>query len=302
MNFLKSSYKRQEKEFKSKIKKNSLKKAFDDFFEKGTVRRWKYERIANNLVPLFKIFPKSYWLTIGDGRFGEDAEFIQSKGISVTASDISDYLLKYSKEKGKIKEIRKENAEKISLKDDSVDFTFCKEAYHHFPRPYIAVYEMLRVSKEGIILIEPTDYNIDQNLLKQIILKILKIPFERGGIKITREGFESVGNYIYRISKREIRKIATGMDFPYIAFKGINDYNWKSKDANFQEKVNSKSKTYNKTKKMLELLNFLSKMKMLSENLTMAIIFKKELNKKQIKLLELNGFEVIELAKNPYLK
>ncbi len=91
------------------------------------------------------------WLTVGDG-IRTDANWLRGKGVDVMASDISIDLLAETKNKGHIDKFQQKNAEKLSFHDDSYDYILCKEAYHHFPRPYIAVYEMLRVSKRAIIM------------------------------------------------------------------------------------------------------------------------------------------------------
>jgi len=288
MNFEQNSYSVHEKDLMNKLPNEDLiKEDFESVFNPGTLFRWKYERILNNLKPLFKLFPSTKWLTIGDGRYGSDASYIQLNTDSesqVIASDISTYLLEYSKKQGMVNKIRKENSESIGLKDNATDFTLCKESFHHFPRPNLALYEMLRVSKKGIILIEPTDYFTNQSIFKQIILKIAKPFLKKKGIKILEDSYENVGNYIYRLSKNELKKIALGLNLPIIAFKGINDYNG------------------NNPKAKIKFLDFLSKLKILSENLTMAIIFKEEIDDIQIAYLKSNGFDVIKLSRNPYLK
>jgi len=306
MSFEQKSYQAHEGYFE-KIMNNiePIKKDFEIFFRTGTVHRWKYERILNNIDFLFKIFPGAKWLTIGDGRFGGDANYIQSNidnKSQVIASDISDYLLKYSQERNRIKEIMKINAEKIQLKDNSVDFTLCKESFHHFPRPNLALYEMLRVSKKAVVLIEPTDYNTNQSIFKRITLKLLKPLFKKINIKILEDSYEKVGNYIYRLSKNELKKMATALNLSYIAFKGINDYNWKSQKANFSQDADDSSKTYTKTKGMIKFLDFLSKYRILSQNLTIAILFKEDPNPLDLITLSLKDFEIIKLSKNPYLK
>jgi SAM-dependent methyltransferase len=50
------------------------------------------------------------------------------------------------------KNFQKENAEQLSFEDESFDFVLCKEAYHHFPRPMIALYEMIRRRCRLIVL------------------------------------------------------------------------------------------------------------------------------------------------------
>ena len=98
-------------------------------------------------------------MTVGDGRFGKDAHVVQSKDPSarVHATDISDMLLREAAATGYIKSFSRENAESLSFGDGEFDFVLCKESYHHFPRPMIALYEMIRVAGTGVILMEPTD-------------------------------------------------------------------------------------------------------------------------------------------------
>ncbi len=125
--------------------------------DKDTVNHRRILKIASCFLPIIHHYPGSDWLTIGDGRFGSDAHFLNEHGVNATATDIQDDLLKIGFENKFIKSYSKQNAEKLTYDSGSFDFAFCKEAYHHFPRPAMAVYEMLRVSKIGIILHEPKD-------------------------------------------------------------------------------------------------------------------------------------------------
>jgi hypothetical protein len=72
----------------------------------------------------------------------------------------------------------------------------------------IALYEMLRVARHAVILIEPQDPWSDAPLM--------------AGPSVS--GYESVGNYVYTISRRELEKVALGLDLPAVAFKGIFDH------------------------------------------------------------------------------
>ena len=103
------------------------------------------------LLPLIKQFPQAAWLTVGDGRFGCDAYLLNKLGASsVTASDINTHSLEIAKEKGFINGFSRQNVEKMTFSDNEFDFTLCKHSYHHFPRPAIAFYEMLRASRKGV--------------------------------------------------------------------------------------------------------------------------------------------------------
>ena len=88
-----------------------------------------------------------HWLTIGDGRYGTEANYIMTNGANALATDYSDKLLKIGKEIGFINEYKKENAESLSFQDNSFDYVLIKEAFHHFPRPWIALHEAFRVCK-----------------------------------------------------------------------------------------------------------------------------------------------------------
>jgi ubiquinone/menaquinone biosynthesis C-methylase UbiE len=119
------------------------------WFKKDTADYWRHSRMYE-AVDCFKVEPESKWLTVGDGRFGLDSIRISEKGFaSVTPSDISEALLKRSKEEGRIQHYRVENAESLSFESDEFDYVFCKESYHHFPQPLNALYEMLRLPGGG---------------------------------------------------------------------------------------------------------------------------------------------------------
>ncbi len=174
------------------------------WLEKDTVDAWRHLRMYHSIDPILIAEPKAKWLTVGDGRYGNDAKYILEKGCYALASDISDALLREAKDIGYISECKKENAESLSFKDSEFDYVFCKESYHHFPRPMLALYEMLRVASKGVVLIEPNDAYVN-NKVSEILLRntknVIKLLLGR---KNNKHGFEEVGNYIFSISSREI--------------------------------------------------------------------------------------------------
>jgi hypothetical protein len=96
-------------------------------------------------------FPLSSWLTIGDLRYGSDANFLKRSGAGrVVVSDLSDTRLKIAKDFGFVDEISAENVEKLSFDDNEIeiDFVLCKESFHHFPRSFMGLHEMLNLRKE----------------------------------------------------------------------------------------------------------------------------------------------------------
>ncbi|MEW5894403.1 MAG: class I SAM-dependent methyltransferase, partial [Candidatus Omnitrophota bacterium] len=171
-----------------------------------TVDAWRHKRMYKTIDPILLKDPGATWLTIGDGRYGGDARYILEKGGKVIASDISDILLKEAKKAGYITDYRKENAESLSFQDLQFDYVFCKESYHHFPRPMLALYEMLRVSKKAVVLIEPNDDYISTRVLHVLFRKIknlIKLFLRKGVLNY----WEESGNYGFSLSKREVEKV-----------------------------------------------------------------------------------------------
>lgn len=85
-----------------------------------------------------------------------------------------------------------EDNEHLSFADNFFDWSFIAASLHHLPRPLLGLYELLRVSKQGVIVIEPNN-----SLLTRLAARI--------GVA---QEYEASGNYVYRISKGDVHKIA----------------------------------------------------------------------------------------------
>lgn len=170
---------------------------------------WRQHRLMEPVLETMSFTKAKKWLTIGDGAYGLESIRMRRKGFTdVLPTDIDGKLLQTAKDAGHITEYRVENAEKLSFMDNSFDYVLCKDSYHHLPRPVIGLYEMLRVARHAVVLIEPQDPWADYPLM--------------AGPSVS--GYESVGNYVYTISRRELEKVALGLDLPAIAFKSVYDY------------------------------------------------------------------------------
>lgn len=94
---------------------------------------------------------------------------------------------------------QKQNCENISLKSQSYDLVLCKEGLHHLARPVQGLYEMLRVSKNATIFIEPYDTAVGR------ILDVfnLRSMYERNmsGNILHRD------NFVFRWSKRNLQQL-----------------------------------------------------------------------------------------------
>lgn len=266
--------------------------------KENTITYWIHKRMFSLTDALAQA--QTSWLTIGDG-YGFDANYLKERGCKVTASDIAATFLPTSKEKGLIDEYSIENVEHISFADNSFDYCMCKEAYHHFPRPMVGVYEMLRVAKKGVILIEPLD-----PISRLPLLLFIKNILDRFDNKLlqklwpNRYSFETVGNYVYKISEREIEKLAMGINLPAVAFKGINNNFYNPKSAN--QKANNSSSSFKKIIFKLRIQNFLMNASLMPAQLLSAIIFKEMPTLDTIAKLKKEGYNFYELPKNPYLE
>lgn len=254
-----------------------------------TLDAWRHQRMYSYIDPL--ITKAKLWLTVGDGRYGEEAHYIERLGGKALATDISTKRLKIAKKEGYISEYKKENAEKMSFKDETFDYVLCKESYHHFPRPMIALYEMIRVAKKAVVLIEPNDV-IRRGFTYKQLLGIEEIKR-----KVNR--FEVSGNYVYTTSRREFEKVALGIGLPTLAFAGFDDYYEKGMG---KELFNEKGPKYKKFKLIIWILDIAYRLGIRDRSLLVTIIFKKKPTKNIVKALQQSGYTVNNLPKNPYLK
>lgn len=126
---------------------------------------------------------------------GTEAIFLQSLGAQVTATDISQEACKLIKKRNPYIKTEVQDAENLKYPDNSFDYVVVKHGLHHLPRPILGLYEMIRVAKKGIIVIEAQD-TFFMNLLIKIHLA---------------EKTEGAGNYVYRFKRREIDKLLNSM-------------------------------------------------------------------------------------------
>jgi len=268
----------------------------DTWLQDDNVGSWRHERMIQGVDPIIASYPKAKWLTVGDGRFGKEAHYIWKKGGNVVASNISDQLLKEAKRINFIPAYSVKNAEKLLLKDQSFDFVLCQESLHHFPRPFLGLYEMIRVARKGVVITEPNDIFHDHTLLQELFWNTKMAVKKILGIKEVPP-FETVGNYLYRVSLPEVEKLSIALDLPLIAHKGINDKYYEGVEfAPLRH-----STLFIKVRLWIWLLDALCALGFLKPNDISIIIWKTMPTKQCLKGLQSVGFQIIRLAKNPYV-
>ncbi len=297
--FENKSYARHAAHFNNHAQGESKETHAKQWLRKDTVNYWRHERLYKLLNPILECEPNSYWLTVGDGRYGNDAKYILEHGSRALATDISETLLKEAKESGHIEEYKSENAESLSFEDESFDYVFCKESYHHFPRPALALYEMLRVARKAVILIEPNDGYYSEKFselfcrrAKQGLQKLL-------GQNPTRHVFEVSGNYVYCLSRRDIEKVASGLNYRYLVFKGINDIYL---DGVEYELYQDNGPIRKRTEKKIRGENIRVRLGIMDYNILCAMIFKTMPSKKLRTQFDAEKYTTIVLPQNPYIK
>tara|TARA_Y100000589_G_C27199303_1_gene648694 strand:- start:6662 stop:7564 length:903 start_codon:yes stop_codon:yes gene_type:complete len=300
---MKIKYDKQDEEWSACAIDKNKKKHADRWLKKNTLDYWRHQRMLSPLKAFIKDGDK--WLTLGDGRYGTEANFLISNGAEALATDYSDKLLKIAKEIGFIKAFKKENAESLSFKDNEFDYVLIKEAFHHFPRPWIALYEAFRVCKKGVILIEPNDQiNHKLNIFSKFFKKTFNIYKSFKGIKTNKDcyAFEEVGNFIYTTNTRELEKFLLGMHYRHIGFIELNDHYIKG--VEYIEL--SDKKLLNKIKiiffkLIIYLKETLTKLRLLNNSLNINILFKKEPNNKLKEKMKSYKWNYKILPVNPYL-
>lgn len=229
-------------------------------------------------------------VTIGDGRIGMDAVRLKIHGAKhVLPTDVSADMLELGKSRGIIDEYSVENAERMSFADNAFDFTFCRHAYHHMPRPWIAVYEMLRVARKGVVIIEPQDQaGTIYNVLKTL---------QAGSGRMVGD-YEESGNFVYRLSLRELCKIGLGLNLPMLAYKGtVTGY---VNDIEF-EPANSRSLRAMRYWLKYWVRTIAWKCGGIRAPVLMAMLLKETLSDDEQQHLRKKGWRFIAFSRNPYL-
>jgi ubiquinone/menaquinone biosynthesis C-methylase UbiE len=169
---------------------------YDGFINIESIWYWMHVYCLEDIKIFFENIKKSTFLTIGDGYCGREAGYIKRSGHKVHASDIETSLIQIAHEKGIIDEYSYQDIHDLTFDDNSFDYVLTKESLHHLSMPYHGLYEMLRVARNGVILIEPNgEFDQQNNYFAD---------------------YEISGNYIFRFNTHELIKI--GLSYGYNNF------------------------------------------------------------------------------------
>lgn len=198
-------------DFREYTEKNNPQRSRDAklLLDKNTVTYLFHTQQMEKCLPLLEHFPGASWLTLGDGRMAFEARFLQEHGARAFPTNLDPTLLEECRELGVIGDYGVENMEELSFADKSFEFVCCKDSLHHCLFPYRALYEMLRVARTGIYMVEPFDHG-----------------FNASPIYGTRVGGfhhfeEEPGNYAYLFSERELEKLCVSHGWRCLATRGM---------------------------------------------------------------------------------
>jgi 2-polyprenyl-3-methyl-5-hydroxy-6-metoxy-1,4-benzoquinol methylase len=317
--FVEQHYVRHAQHFENDLVDEERIRISQTWFDESTADYWRHAR-AYECAALLSDRPQSRWLTIGDGRWGLDSIRIRKKGFaSALPSDISEALLRASKDRGFIEEYAIENAERLSFGNESFDYVFCKESLHHFPRPFAALYEMLRVCSEAVFIVEPNDtYEASypeqmssqrparlSRILRAARMAVHELLGRKPGwmprpkLQFNSPDWENSGNYVYAISRREIEKVALGLNLPQLAVKGLNDHYVQG--CEFEPADESRSEIFRQLVQTIREKDRLCRERAGDYNMIMAGLFARAMRAETRAKFEASGWEVIDLPANPYI-
>lgn len=138
------------------------------------------------------------FLTVCDGR-GLEAQFLRQQGVhTVVASDLEPAHLAALKRAGVLTSVLAADAEQLPFPPAAFDWALVRNGLHHLSRPLLGFYELLRVARKGIIIMEAQD-----SILVRLLVRL--------GLA---EDYEEAGNYVYRFTLNELHKISRSLSLP----------------------------------------------------------------------------------------
>jgi SAM-dependent methyltransferase len=129
------------------------------------------------------------------GGDGQEADFFQRLGARVTVIDLSTVALQAARLRNPALECICMDAESLNFADGSFDWAIVRDGLHHLARPLKGFYELERVSREGFAILEAQD----------------SIPIRLLSVLGIAENWDPAGGYVYRFTRREIRKLFSSM-------------------------------------------------------------------------------------------
>jgi len=107
------NYDKSEENYLNGLSNESRRMIVETWLTNNTLDFWRHEQMLAPVKNLIEI--NSNWLTVGDGRYGTDANFVITNGGSAHASDLTDVLLSIGSQTGFVNDFSKQNAENLDF-------------------------------------------------------------------------------------------------------------------------------------------------------------------------------------------
>jgi SAM-dependent methyltransferase len=137
---------------------------------------------------------------------GMDAEYLARAGAIVVALDISPGAIARSEVRrnrsGVAYEALVGDAEHLPFPDNSFEYAFVHDGLHHLVDPTIAIAEMARVARVGLIITEPADAALTKLLIRLGIM----------------QPHEEAGNLVVRFGPSTLSGVLAGLGFDRISY------------------------------------------------------------------------------------
>lgn len=157
---------------------------------------------------------------------GADAEYFHNLGAEIIGVDISPNYLECASVRARKFDLNFNlvvgDAENLPFKSNYFDYGIIHCGLHHLPNPYTGIKELMRVSKNGIAIIE--SFN---SIFTKLFIKL--------GLSAEREG----GHIIYRFNKKELIRFLKDNDIKKYDLKTFFMYS-REESLSFYRMFNNK--------------------------------------------------------------
>lgn len=268
---------------------------------------WANTVCMEDLIGFLEATPRKSFVTIADGKGGKEARFLMAHGHDALPTDLCTDVLEEAKARSLITNYAREDAHALSFVDESFDFALVKESLHHLPKPYAAIYEMLRVSRHGAILIEPR-YSSSRApaelgakaCIGYLLARFLGIrrwaPSRAADHPVPPASFEEAGNYVYQFCPYELMQLALGLGITHVAYTSAHHVYEEGFD-----RIRGADLAQLKEEKRRWMRQFDEVNGRDAAPLLTFILFKQPPTEPQRRALDVAGFHRPDLPCNPYL-
>lgn len=134
-------------------------------------------------------------LIVGCG-FGTDIYYLRRYAdIDIVATDISIQNTIITRKSFDNCDAMVADSELLPFADNSFDYVFICDSLHHMARPYLGIYEMLRVANRAICIIEPHDCALTKLATRVGLM----------------QEYEEAGNYVLKLNRHDIARLARSL-------------------------------------------------------------------------------------------